>query len=190
MSTPELRTVLGLVADVLETLQIPFVVGGSIASAVHGVARATVDVDISVGIRPEHIASFVDRLKAEFYMDREAILDAVSRRESFNLIHLGSMLKVDVFVSPDTPFQRSVMSRRRPQPLDESPAARAFPLQSPEDVILQKLLWYRTGGEVSERQWRDVAGVLRVQAGSLDDDYLASWAEELGIADLLARVRA
>jgi hypothetical protein len=69
--------------------------------------------------------------------------------------------------------------------LDES--SRAYDLATAEDVVLGKLEWYRLGNEISERQWRDAIGVLQVQKGTLDREYLEHWARELGLGDLLAR---
>lgn len=58
---------------------------------------------------------------------------------------------------------------------------------SPEDIILHKLIWYEMGGRVSERQWLDVLGVLKVQSTDLDAAYLRKWAAKLRVAALLAQ---
>jgi len=104
-------------------------------------------------------------------MQNEMIVDAIARRFSFNIIHRESMFKVDVFNPRQRSFEKMQFVRARREILSKEPEAQAL-VSTPEDVILSKLEWYRLGGEVSERQWRDVLGVVVVQAGALDLDYL------------------
>lgn len=177
------------VVEVLEALQVPYFIGGSLASAVHGVVRTTMDVDIVAALQPEHVAPLVAQLGAAFYADEAMIRDAVARRSSFNLIHLDSMFKVDVFVTTGRPFERAQFARRALQTLSQEPQRAAY-VTTAEDIILAKLEWYRRGGEISERQWRDVVNVVKVQGEALDLEYLRHWAAQLGVADLLERVLA
>ena len=135
---------------------------------------------------PEHIADFVRELHDEFYVDAEMIADAVSRRSSFNIIHRDSFFKVDVFIPKPRPFVEQQLSRARRQTLSNEPLAEAW-VATAEDTLLAKLEWYRLGGESSERQWRDVLGIMEVQAGNLDLDYLRHWAKQLDVFDLLER---
>jgi hypothetical protein len=116
------------------------------------------------------------------------IAEAIQNRSSFNLIHLATMFKVDIFVNKDRPFDRSQFARRVLQQFSADPPRSAY-IASPEDTILSKLVWYRMGDEVSDRQWRDILNVLAAQQGRLDNDYLAHWAGQLGVADLLERGR-
>jgi len=175
------------VVDVLEQLHVRYHIGGSLASSAYGMPRASADVDLVAELGLEHVDSFVGQLQADYYVDRERVLEAVRQRQSFNLIHLQTAMKVDVFVSEMLPFSQQEQNRARPETLDIAPNARVFFLKSPEDLVLRKLSWYRAGGEVSERQWSDVVGVLKVQAERLDRDYLTRWAAELEVADLLER---
>jgi hypothetical protein len=124
------------------------------------------------------------RLGDAFYVDVESIHNAIEHKISFNIIHLESMFKVDIFVFKGRAFERSEMERRSSQIISNDPQKSAF-VASAEDIILAKLEWYRMGGEVSERQWRDVTGILKVQAGNLDKAYLVMWAKDLAINDLL-----
>jgi hypothetical protein len=100
------------------------------------------------------------------------------------------MVKVDVFIPEDRAFNRQEMQRAVPRTLQTDQGARAFAVKSPEDLVLRKLIWYRAGREASEQQWNDVVGVLRVQVGRLDGEYLSRWAVELAVADLLERALA
>lgn len=176
-----------LVVQVLDDLGVPYFIGGSLASAVHGVVRTTMDVDLVAALESGHVAPFIDRLGEAFYADEGMIRDAVNRHSSFNVIHLESMFKVDVFVYKGRPFERIQFERRTLQSLSQDPLRTAY-VTTAEDIILAKLEWYRQGGEISERQWRDVLNVVKVQGEALDVDYLRHWAMQLRVGDLLERV--
>jgi hypothetical protein len=180
--------VLRRVIAVLDDLGIPYALGGSWASSLHGKARMTHDADLSVEPFPGKESDFCATFDAEYYVSLPAVERAVRDRSSFNIVHTPSSFKVDAFVRKERPFERSLMARRSPRTLSDDPA---HPIQcvSPEDIILLKLEWYRLGGEVSERQWTDILEVMRVQGDSLDGAYLDRWAAEIGVADLLARAR-
>jgi hypothetical protein len=174
------------VTHVLESLGIPYFISGSLASALYGMVRTTQDTDIVAVMRLEHLAPFVSALKDEFYLDEEMIAESIQHQSSFNLIHRESIFKVDVFIPRPRPFLKSQLAHAQNQSfLFESEVSAKF--ASPEDVILAKLEWYRLGGEVSERQWRDILGVLKTRAGGLDLGYMRKWAEDLKVSDLLER---
>lgn len=170
--------------DACDALGIAYYIGGSVASIAHGVPRTTLDVDMIADIRPGQVRQLVARLQGSYYIQAADIQDAIQQRSSFNLVHLASMIKVDVFLAPDRPFDRSKAQRVQTWPITASDP-RPFRLTSPEDIVLQKLEWYAMGGRVSERQWNDSQGVLKVQGTTLDLAYLRHWATELGISDLL-----
>ncbi len=174
------------VVEAFVALHIPYYIGGSVASSAYGIARATMDVDLVAAIQPQHVGAFVAQLESDYYIDAEMILDAIGQFASFNLIHLGTMLKVDVFVLKNDPYHALTLQRRRKDTLGDDTGE--FYFVSPEDIILSKLDWYRMGGEVSERQWRDVLGVLKVQRQALDIAYLKAWATQLRLIDLLRQV--
>jgi hypothetical protein len=97
------------------------------------------------------------------------------------------MLKIDIFVAKNAPYDTEAFRRRRKDTLDEEQKTAEFYLVSPEDIILNKLEWFRLGGGISDRQWNDVLGVLKIQNNSLDDNYLKYWASELKLEDLLKK---
>ncbi len=183
---PEPLRVTLAVAKALERMEIPYFVGGSLASSVYGVARATLDADIIARLEPQQAGRFAKELGPGFYADIDAIADAAARRSSFNVIHIATAFKVDVFVPRATAYADVEMERRQFQVIDEDTGEKLV-FSTAEDTLLAKLLWYRQGTEVSERQWRDVLGILRVAGRSLDGSYLSLWAGELGVADLLDR---
>ena len=181
---PEPIAVTLLVTEAMEKLGVRYFIGGSFASTVHGQVRTTLDTDVVAELRPEHVALLVEALGAAFYADAATMHDAISHRRSFNLIHLATMFKVDVFVARHRAFDRAQMERRIRQVVVTAPQRTAY-VATAEDIILAKLERYRQGGGVSERQWRDVLGVMQVQSARLDHGYLRHWGAELGVTDLL-----
>jgi hypothetical protein len=184
MRESDLVAALRPVADALDTLGVRYYLTGSIASSAHGVARASLDADIVAELEPEHVDPLASRLVGEYYVPSDHMRAAVAERRTFNLIHLATMFKVDVFVSKRRPFDRQAADRARLQTIGDTPASPPFLVASPEDTVLAKLEWFRRGGETSERQWWDIVGVLRV-AGDADREYLRHWAASLDVTDLL-----
>ena len=175
------------VVDAFEQLRIAYYIGGSVASLAHGIYRATADVDIIADLRMEHVQPLVQLLQDTYYIDADMIRDAIKRRSEFNVLHLDTMFKVDIFIQKTRPFDHEVRRRVQQSKLNITGNSRLFFLESPEDVILNKLEWYKMGGEVSDRQWNDILGVLKVQGTSLDLAYLRQWAAALGVTSLLDR---
>jgi hypothetical protein len=177
------------VAEVFEALGILYQVGGSLASSAFGVARSTMDVDIVADVKAEHARKIEGMLRDEFYVDEDMIKSAVRRRGSFNLVHMGSSLKIDVFIPKNSQFDRQAFGRRILRPVSRDDSRRLY-FSTPEDIIIRKLEWYRKGGGVSERQLKDVQGVLKVQGRTLDMEYIKRCAEDLELLDLLEKALA
>jgi hypothetical protein len=173
------------VMHILESLHVPYLITGSLASALFGLVRSSLDAHLVADLRMEHAEPLVRELSAAFYAHLHAVQEAIRRRSSFNAVHLQEAFKVDVFVCQDRPFDRSQLEHRGLYQV--SPEAAAAYFASPEDLILSKLEWYRLGHESSARQWGDVLGVMKVQGETLDRPYLRRWAAGLGVADLLER---
>lgn len=171
------------VVVVLEDLSVRYHIGGSIASSIYGLPRLTMDADLVADLHPGQVRSFVIRLKAEYYVDEDSIRDAIGRRSSFSVIHYGTSIKIDIFIPKARLFDQEEWHRSQTKMLEGSD--RPFIVASPEGVILNKLEWYKMGGGVSDRQWKDIQGVLKVRGTSLDMSYLLRWAVVLDVGDLL-----
>lgn len=187
MKTP--ADALKRILEILDLLEIPYMVGGSLASSLHGIPRSTMDVDLIADLPTGQIDDFAAQLKADFYLDADTIRDALQRGRAFNLIHLASAYKFDIFPTQTDDYSRTQLARRffaDTTLLGGEPIECAF--ATAEDTILNKLRWYRAGGESSERQWNDLRGILQVSGSRLDFEYLNSWAPRLGVADLLERL--
>jgi hypothetical protein len=178
-------TALQPVVEALERLGVAYHVGGSVASSAHGSPRATNDVDLVVDLRREHVAPLCALLAGAYYASPELLRDAIVRRSCANLLHLATGFKVDLFVCRGGDFDRQSLARHVDRSLSEG--SRTFRVATAEDMVLRKLEWYRDGGEVSDRQWADVLGILRLRSRELDRAYLHRWAPQLGVSELLTR---
>jgi hypothetical protein len=173
------------VVRALEKLGIRYVVGGSLASSVHGIPRSTQDIDLLVELPGKLVESLAAELERDFYVDRDMIADAVRRRACFNVIDLKTMFKVDLFVSDRSPLLLEEMERRQLVEIGDPPVS--IQVCSAEDIIVQKLDWYEKGQRISDRQWSDLIGVIVVRGPALDLDYLRRWCAQLGLTELLDR---
>ena len=144
-------------------------------------------VDMVSNSNRPHVKQLVKTLEQTYYISEKMILDAIDSRSSFNIIHLETMLKVDVFIMKDTPFQQECISRRKKDTIDEDEESIELYLVSAEDIILHKIDWYCQLGQESERQWLDILGVIKVQQDQLDTEYLKKWSAELGFLELLKK---
>lgn len=175
------------VIEALEALGVPYFIGGSLASTMHGEPRATLDSDLVADLRAQQARPLVQMLRDEFYVDEAAVKEAIRLQRSFNLLHLATMFKVDIFILKGRAFDQAQLAHASPARIASNPDRYAR-VASAEDTILAKLEWYRQGGEVSDRQWRDVVSIVAVQGNRLDWDYLRRQAIALGVIDLLEKL--
>ena len=135
---------------------------------------------------PGQVDGFVDALGADFLVDALALEAALVAQHGWNIIHLPTVTKIDLLLRGASEYDHSEFERRERV---EVRAGQWLFVKRPEDSVLRKLLWFREGGGVSDRQWRDVLGVLRHSSGLMSFDYLEHWAQEIGVKDLLDRAR-
>jgi hypothetical protein len=161
----ELKAFFTYVIQVLERLDIPYMVVGGFAAIFYGEPRLTIDVDIVVDMKWEHIAPFVAAFPIpDYYVSEEGVRDSLQRRYPFNVIQPTTGAKVDLVPLPHDPFTRAAFQRRRRLEYDESGCSATF--ITPEDIIVAKLIAYRE--TESDKHLRDARGVLMTQWGELD----------------------
>jgi len=164
------------------------VVVGSLASSARGVYRATADGDLLAELAPGHAVKLAAALGSDWYADPDMIERAIRDRRAFNVIHIPTAQKIDIFPATSA-FHTSQMQRASLIPVFPADAAMQLPVASVEDTVVAKLHWYRAGGEVSDRQWNDITGLLATNR-DLDLDYARSWAARLRVEDLLDKALA
>jgi hypothetical protein len=175
------------VAAALTSVGADYFLGGSLASSLQGEPRSTNDIDFVIALPAGRVESLRQALGKNFELDVDMLRDAVLHARSANAFYLPLLTKIDFFGRGYEPFDESEFSRRRSVIVGAS--GEALVVKSPEDTVLRKLLWFREGGEVSDKQWRDVVSVLRVSGPVMDDAYLRSWAARLRLESLLERAR-
>src|SRR5262249_41440248 len=171
--------------DALEQLGITYYIGGSVSSSLHGLARRTQDVDVIADIGINQVRSLVQALQHDYYVDEQAWKDTVRRGLPYNVLHLGTMLKVDLIPLKRRAFTKEETRRAQAHVLEVG--TRPVKIASAEDAILTKLEWFEMGGRSSARQWNDILGIIKQQGLALDLTYLGQWADVLGVRDLLDR---
>ena len=175
------------VATAIESVGGAYFVGGSVASSLQGDPRSTNDIDIVVSLAANKVDALADALGPDFEVDRDILRQALLAGTSANAFFLPVLTKIDFFGVGRSEFDESEFARRRPVVLGE--AGESLVVKTPEDSVLRKLLWFRDGGSVSDKQWRDVVAILRVGGGSLDVEYMTAWAQRLGIGTELTRAK-
>lgn len=179
----EVMEALTPLVDAFEQLGIAYYIGGSVSSSLHGLVRRTQDVDVIADIRSHQVRLLVQRLQPDYYVDEQAWQDAVRRGLPYSVIHLDTMVKIDLMPLKQRAFTREEASRAQAHVLEAG--MRPVRVASAEDAILTKLEWFEMGGRSSSRQWNDILGIMRQQGTALDASYLAQWADALGVRDLL-----
>jgi hypothetical protein len=170
------------VSRTLAGLGVVHTIGGSLAASFAGEPRSTIDIDVVAALEGFHADPLVAALSDAFYVDDTSLRRAIRERSSTNLIHHATQLKVDLFIAGGTPLDTQQLARRQPVDVGDG---RVLPVHPPEDILLQKLRWYQMGGRSSDRQWRDIQGIIRVQGARLDREYLREHAPSLGVETLL-----
>jgi hypothetical protein len=171
--------------EAFDRLGIAYYIGGSVSSSLHGLARQSQDVDVIADIQPNQVRSLVQALQGDYYVDEQAWQAAIRHGTLYNVIHLNTMLKLDLIPLKRRAFTREEAHRAQPHRLEAG--ARPVRVASAEDAILAKLEWFEMGGRSSGRQWNDILGIMRRQGASLDLAYLRHWAATLRVRDLLER---
>ena len=177
---------LNLIASVFGRLGIRYAIGGSLASSTRGIWRSTMYLDLIASIAPAHVDRLVEVLGPAWYADADMIRESIGSGRPFNVIHIASAQKIDIFPATEA-FHNAQLDRASPAKVGSEGVL--CPVTTAEDILLAKLRWYRAGGEVSDRQWGDVTGILATNP-NFDFTYARSWAARLEVEDLLDRAIA
>ncbi|NET44057.1 hypothetical protein [Okeania sp. SIO2B3] len=186
MIVSEIDLVVNL-GEILDNLNIPYYLGSGLASSFWGERRQTEDADIAVILEPEKVQQLIAALATEFYVSEVAIDDAMRRStNTFNVIHTASVIKADIYpIKQSNDFDLSAMSRRKQVQLFST--NKLIYIVSPEDIVLQKLRWYKIADNYSQKKWRDVLGVLKARRKILDFNYLKLWSNYLKLTPELEK---
>jgi hypothetical protein len=176
-------------ASLFERLGVRYILSGGVAAIVYGEPRSTLDVDFAVHMDAEQARRLLALAGDEFIVSPDSAMEAARGSSMFTMIHTASFMKVDVHVVPRSGIHKEEIERGRWQRLgpDHPDDVR---IVTPEDLVLQKLRWYLEAGGVSDKQWRDVIGILKMRGHSLDFDYVRKWAPVLGVSEQLDRALA
>lgn len=164
------------VVEVLEELDIPYMITGSVASMAYGRPRLTLDMDIVIDLTPMVAEKFCSRFSTDFYVDLDSILEAIRERGHFNIIHIPSGSKVDFYQVKEDGTSQEMFKRRHKESFDEK---RSASFSSSEDVIINKLIFYKEGK--NEKHLDDIRGMLEVSGDRLDISYIDKKTKELGL---------
>lgn len=171
--------------EAFDQLGIMYYIGGSVSSSLHGMARQSQDVDVIADIQPNQVRPLAQMLQSDYYLDESAWKDSLRHGIPYNLIHLNTMMKIDLIPLKRRAFTREEASRAQPHILEEG--TRPVRIASAEDAILTKLEWFEMGGRSSSRQWNDILEIMKEQDVRLDLAYLRQWADSLNVRDLLEK---
>ncbi|RKY11619.1 MAG: hypothetical protein DRP65_03765 [Planctomycetota bacterium] len=170
------------IISALAKSKIPYMVSGSFGSSFHGRPRATNDVDIVIDLTLKQLEAFIETLGAGYYVNSDSARMALTKRTMFNVIDIEAGWKADLIIRKERPYSVEEFDRKRKFPIEGSDLW----VVSPEDAILSKLEWSK--GCQSQQQFQDALGVVAIQTGRLDLEYLHRWAKELGITDELKKL--
>jgi hypothetical protein len=176
--------VFGYVIDVLERLNIPYMIGGSVAAMAYGKARLTLDMDVVVDINEIQAKQFAQSFGQEYYVNLDSILEAVRNRSHFNIIQSEKGLKVDFYLRGEDAFSQEQFSRRHPEAFDDEKQAI---FATPEDVILKKLEWFKMGE--SQKHIDDIKEMIKISKDKLDLSYINKWAFNIGVHDIWQKLK-
>jgi len=161
---------------------IDYMITGSFASNLYGIPRTTYDADIVIEAKRPALTRFIKLIEDEFYVSPEAVEEVLEHERIFNIIHLTTGLKIDLIIRKNREFSKEEFKRRR----QEKFLGMDCWFASPEDTILSKLEWSKTGE--SEQQFRDALGIARIQGEKLNKNYLKRWAGKLNLQQEIARL--
>jgi hypothetical protein len=183
IGNPDVLLPIRSVTDIVEKHHLTHYIGGSLASSLYGMQQLVQDIDLVVALPSSQVAAFIADIKPDYLINEVAIYSAIQNHAAFSMLHLETLLKVDVIIPQLSPFEQQASQHRQWHALDKD--SRLFPISSPEDIVLVKLKHHQQAGKVPDDQWNDILGVLKVQRPRLNLAYMNRWAEQLNVTSLL-----
>jgi hypothetical protein len=172
------RELFARIRTALQAADVPYMLTGSFASSLHGTPRATQDIDIVIAPTRDQLLRLLAQFpESEYYVSRDAALDALERHAQFNVIDLATGWKIDFIMRKPRAFSREEFERRRRTAVADTD----LHVATAEDLLIAKLEWAKLGA--SARQLDDAAGIIRLQGNDLDVAYVTRWVEALGLSE-------
>jgi hypothetical protein len=169
----------------LNELAIPYMLVGSYSSNYYGRPRSTKDADFVVALQGDQLAHIQQALGGEFRIDPQMAFETVTMHTRHLIVHPASAFQIELFLLTDEPYNQARFGRRLQVEFEGITAW----LPSPEDVIVQKLLWSQSANR--DQDVTDAAGVIRVQKRlGLDLAYIRLWTDKHGTRELFERLLA
>lgn len=179
-----IQTIFSEVLTILEHLDIPYMIGGSVAAIAYGEPRLTLDMDVVIDLTPKQAHLLAKSFGPEYYVSLESIIDAITNQGHFNIIQSECGIKIDFYILKQDEYNRGQFQRRKRESFDKN---RQAIFSSPEDIILKKLEWYKMGK--SQKHLTDIAGIIKVSRDKINFDYIDKWASQIGVADIWQRLK-
>jgi hypothetical protein len=179
-----IQTIFAEVLAILESLEIPYMIGGSVAAIAYGEPRLTLDMDVVIDLNSKQASLLAKSFGPEYYVNLESMREAIATHGHFNIIQSECGVKVDFYILKQDDYNLQQFQRRKSESFDEN---RQAIFSSPEDIILKKLEWYKMGE--SEKHLTDIAGILKVSRDKLNFDYIDKWATQIGVADTWQKLK-
>ena len=172
------------IIDILENNDIPYMIGGSVASIAYGEPRMTLDMDVVVDMDITQVKKFVDSLKSDYYADINTIIDAINNKGHFNVIQSEMGVKIDFYILKNSPFDQEGFEGRHQEAFDNK---RQASFATPEYIILKKLEWFKMGE--SQKHLNDIKGILKISGNKLNLLYIDEWAFRIGVSDIWQKIK-
>lgn len=174
--------ILKQVCGKLDNAGIAYMLTGSFAANFYATPRMTRDIDIIIEIQKDDVDKVFRCFQKDFYIDRDAINEAIKYQDMFNIIHNELAFKIDFIIRKDVEYRRTEFQRKKRVPLDDT----EIWIVSPEDLIISKLYWAKDS--LSEMQLKDVKNLL-LSMRELDSQYILDWIDKLNLAAVYNKVR-
>lgn len=179
------------ILSAFDELHVPYYLGGSIASSLHGMQHMAQDIDLIVDLPEQSLPSLLPLFQQHYVFDGNMAFQTAREQASFSLVHLNSLMKIDLVFTNMDEFNVSMRQLITRHILDEQRSP--LPIASAYEMILFKLQRYQekershANGMHDDAEWNDILGMLKVQGTALNLTFLERWSKKLCILDALRK---